>query len=101
MKTTKYFLLLLIGLIGIVGCDKGIDSITAVTPGPDESAPEVTITYPQEGTQIRVLEEVTSITIKFEVTDDIEIAAVDLSLNGEVITTFRSEERRVGESAQV
>lgn len=88
MKTTKYFLLLLIGLIGIVGCDKGIDSITAVTPGPDESAPEVTITYPQEGTQIRVLEEVTSITIKFEVTDDIEIAAVDLSLNGEVITTF-------------
>jgi hypothetical protein len=43
---------------------------------PDASAPVVTVTYPAEGTEIKVAEILTSVNIKFEVTDDIEIKSI-------------------------
>ena len=74
-----------------MGCTPdGIDSITAVDPGPDETSPDITITYPLEGTTLNVLEEVTSIDIKFKVTDDIEIANIDVAVDGTSITTMDS-----------
>jgi hypothetical protein len=84
-----YKLLYFIGLIFLFGCKDGyIDEITAVEPGPDQSAPQITIDFPLEGTQIQVPELVTSINIQFEVTDDIEIGSISVSMDGAEIASF-------------
>jgi hypothetical protein len=71
------------------GCTDGyIDEIARVEPGPDLQAPVISMNFPIEGTQIRVVEDVTSININFEVTDDIEIASIVVSLNGTQIASF-------------
>ena len=88
MKTIKYFFSIIAILLIINACDVGIDPITPVAPGNDENAPVVTIKYPLEGTQIRVLEEVASIVIEFEVIDDIEIDQIDLLIDGSQIGTL-------------
>ncbi|NAS12416.1 LamG-like jellyroll fold domain-containing protein [Poritiphilus flavus] len=88
MKQSRYFLILFAALLFALGCDNGIDSITQVDPGADASAPQVQINFPQEGTTIKVLEAVTSITIDFEVTDDIEVASVAVTLDGKNIGSF-------------
>lgn len=88
MKITKYFLSALSLFILLFSCTEGIDRITPVKPGSDESAPAITIKYPQEGTQIRVLEEVTSIDIQFEVMDDIEVGEIKLLMDGNEIASF-------------
>ena len=84
-----YKLLFLTFLIFAFGCDKGyIDDITPKEAGPDEEAPEVEIDYPLEGTLIRVVEDVTPITIEFEAVDDIEIETITVDLDGTTIATF-------------
>lgn len=88
MKTTRYFFSILSLLLVLFACDTGIDPITPIEPGNDETAPEVTIKYPQEGTQIRVLEEIASIVIEFEVQDDIEIGQIELQIDGSQIGTM-------------
>lgn len=76
-------------LLFIFSCtDSYIDEIVRVDPGPDVEAPEIVLNYPVEGTLIRVTEQVTSITINAEVTDDIEIQSVTFSLNGTEIESF-------------
>lgn len=71
------------------GCtDSYIDEIVRVEPGPDVTAPEVTITFPLEGTLIRVVEDVTPININFEIVDDIEIESIQVSLDGTQIASF-------------
>lgn len=65
-----------------IGCDEGIDPITAVPPGEDLASPLVSISYPGEGTLIRVKEDVAPVNIQFEVEDDIEIATITLDLDG-------------------
>src|SRR5690606_32270142 len=81
-------------------CDTGIDPITPLQPGTDATAPEVKILYPAEGTQIRVLEEVASIEIRFEVTDDIEVGEIKILIDGTEIAAFTDfkDYRRVIES---
>ncbi|MEC7264224.1 MAG: LamG-like jellyroll fold domain-containing protein, partial [Bacteroidota bacterium] len=81
-----WFLLALL----VVSCNEGIDPITAVDAGVDATAPQITITYPTEGVELMPFEEETSITIKFEVTDDIEVANVKVSMDGSQIATFNS-----------
>lgn len=96
MKTIKYFFPIISILLMIISCDEGIDPITPIPPGNDETAPVVNIKYPQEGTQIRVLEEVASIEIQFEVVDDIEIGQIDLLIDGNQIgslTDFKDYRR--------
>lgn len=88
MKTTNYILSIVSLLFFLMSCDTGIDPITPVQPGNDETAPVVNIKYPQQGTQIRVLEEVASINIEFEVVDDIEIGEIQLLIDGNPITTL-------------
>ncbi|WP_424493332.1 LamG-like jellyroll fold domain-containing protein [Salinimicrobium sp. GXAS 041] len=70
-------------------CDReGIDSITSVDPGADAGSPEVTISYPREGTTINVLEEVSTIDIEFEVVDDIEVEQIEVMVDGSMIAIF-------------
>lgn len=79
-------LLLLVGLTW--SCREGIDAITAVDPGPDQGAPEVTIQFPVDGSKIKVLEAITSVNVKFEATDDIELQSVKVTFDGAEIASF-------------
>lgn len=86
----KYQLAIALCATFIIGaCTDGyIDEIQAVDPGPDQNPPVVTINYPSEGTQIRVVEDITDIDIDMVVTDDIEIESIVVSLNGTEIGRF-------------
>lgn len=77
-------------MLFVVACNEGIDDITAMAPGPDESAPIINITYPVEGTLIQVPELVASIDIKFEVTDDIEIGSISVKVDGGEIASYNN-----------
>lgn len=66
----------------------GIDPITEVDAGADAGAPVVTITSPTEGNTIKVLEEISSVTIKFKVEDDIEVASVEVMVDGNQIAAM-------------
>ncbi len=90
MKLLKYILVSTFLIVIAVACDKGIDPITKITPGPDESAPVVNVIYPVEGTQIQLPEAVSSINIQFEVTDDIEISAIQVLINNSEIASYNS-----------
>ncbi len=90
MKKLKNIISGIVALVFFVSCEKGIDPLTQIDPGADESAPVVVINYPTEGTQIKVLEAVTSITIDFEVTDDIEVASIAVSIDGNNVGNFSS-----------
>ncbi|NVO19418.1 MAG: LamG domain-containing protein [Bacteroidetes bacterium] len=73
-----------------VSCEKGIDPINAVTPGADTSAPVINISYPLEGTLVRVPETVASIVILCSASDDIELKKVVLQMDGADIASFDS-----------
>ena len=88
MKNIKHLCTYLLVVALFYGCDQGIDPISEVAQGADASAPQVTINYPLEGTTIKVLELVTSITVDFEVTDDIEVAKVEALIDGQNIATL-------------
>jgi hypothetical protein len=88
MKVFKNILILSFILVSVAACNKGIDPITYVAPGSDESAPVVTIKYPAEGTKIQVPELVTSINIQIEVTDDIELGSISILMDGTEITSY-------------
>jgi hypothetical protein len=83
---------LLAGSIAIAAfsCNDGIDPITPVAPGEDLAPPAISITYPLEGTLVRVKEDVAPITIQFEATDDIEIQKIDVILDGQTVNTYSS-----------
>jgi hypothetical protein len=86
IKTTLYLLFL---VVGFSSCEyDGIDPITPVDPGADAGSPEVSILSPNEGTVIQVPEAVTSVNIRFEVEDDIEVELVEVLVNGNVIATY-------------
>lgn len=89
MKHIVKSIMMLLGLL-VVSCNEGIDPITAVDAGVDATAPQVNITYPTEGVELMPFEEETSIDITFEVTDDIEVVNVNVSMDGSQIATFNS-----------
>jgi hypothetical protein len=77
MKTIKNILVVAFLVLLNIACDRDfIDPITPVDSGVDETAPMITFQYPVEGTKIKVFEETTSIVVKIEVTDDIEIKTI-------------------------
>lgn len=90
MKILKYLIIGSLAMVFAVACEKGIDPISSVDPGPDTAAPVVTVSYPIEGTKIRVDEPVTSINIKFVAADDIELKSISIKLDGTEIATFDS-----------
>ncbi|SNR70365.1 LamG-like jellyroll fold domain-containing protein [Lutibacter flavus] len=90
MKILKNIFLGILTIVLATACNEGIDDITKVDPGADLSAPIIKIIYPSEGTTIKVFEEVTSINIKIEVTDDIEIADISVLIDDSEITSYTS-----------
>ena len=90
MKKIKIYLWGVLSLLFVVtACNvDGIDPITEVDPGADQGAPEVTITAPAEGNTIKVLEEISSVTIKFNVVDDIEIATIEVMVDGNMVASM-------------
>jgi hypothetical protein len=88
MKTLKYIVLGIVTLVAFA-CEEGIDPISAVAPGPDESAPQVVIKNPSvDMIIIPFTDESTAMDFEFEATDDIELQSVSVSLNGSTIATF-------------
>lgn len=88
-KFSAKYLSLLTFLFLLAGCEReGIDTITAVDPGADQGAPEITIKSPREGTTLKTVEEVSAIEISFSVRDDIEIAQIEVLVDGEIIATY-------------
>jgi hypothetical protein len=90
MKTIHNYIFALIAFLTLVSCYDGIDSITEVDPGPDAGAPIITIMKPVDGFTIQVPEPVTSTIIEFEAEDDIELASVSVTLDGQIIAAFDS-----------
>jgi len=88
MKRLKYILLSFITAGFLWSCEEGIDPITAVSPPADASAPQIIINYPLEGTKIKVLEVLTSVSFDFEVTDDVEIANVKAIIDGIELASY-------------
>ncbi len=88
MKHLHNIVLILTILFLFNGCKDGIDEITQVDPGADTSAPVIKINRPLEGTQIKVPDVITSITIDFEITDDIEIQSVVVLMDGAEIASY-------------
>ncbi|MCP9198480.1 Ig-like domain-containing protein [Gramella sp. GC03-9] len=86
----KHLNIKILGLLSFIlfftSCEyDGIDPITPVEPGEDAASPVVTINSPVEGATINVLEEVSSININFEVVDDIEVAEIQVMVDGNMI----------------
>ncbi|WP_319591261.1 LamG domain-containing protein [uncultured Draconibacterium sp.] len=89
MKTyNKLFILALI-LFAFNACDQNyIDGISAVDPGADETAPQVTINFPPEGYEIQTNAAIASVDIDFEVRDDIEIGSISVNIDGVEIASY-------------
>lgn len=68
--------------------DSYIDDIEPVAAGTDETAPVISVDFPSEGTMIRVTEDITSIDIKFSVSDDIEIGEIKVQMDGNEIGSY-------------
>ncbi|WP_026950261.1 LamG-like jellyroll fold domain-containing protein [Algoriphagus mannitolivorans] len=88
MKYNSYFLLACLAMLNFACKDGYIDEISPVAPGADVNAPEVNVIFPAEGTKIRVTENITSINIRFEVKDDIEIGNIKVLLDGKEIGSY-------------
>lgn len=82
MKHLKYVIFSVVISLMVVSCNEGIDPISPVDPGPDATAPVITIKYPTQGTLIRVREATVNINVDVEVTDDIELGSISLLMNG-------------------
>lgn len=98
MKINKYITIAALSLTMIWGCEKGIDPITPVTPGADETAPVITHTAPTDGQTVKSADEVAAFTFKFVAEDDIELQSVKMKLDGteiNSITTFTDYRRAV------
>lgn len=90
MKTSKKIVMSVVALAFVAGCNEGIDPISKESPGEDLTAPVVTINLPFEGQIIQVLEPVIPYDINFEVTDDIEIKSITVSLDGTELAEYTS-----------
>ncbi|WP_422081960.1 LamG-like jellyroll fold domain-containing protein [Ulvibacterium sp.] len=90
MKAIKYCITSVVAIVLFYGCDQGIDGITEVDPGPDTSAPQITINSPADGLSLKVNEELTSVPIRFEATDDIELGSVRVIMDGTQIASYSS-----------
>lgn len=93
MKIYRFIIIGMLALVFATGCKDGyIDAISKVAPGADESAPQITINSPTENYELKLPEQVSSITIDFEATDDIELGTVSIAYDGTEIASFSSSD---------
>lgn len=84
-------IILLGGTLLLTACEEGIDPISKVDPGPDETAPVVTIKSPAEKTiVIPFTDESATIDFEFEAVDDIELGSVTAKLNGVAVDAINN-----------
>ena len=89
MKTFFKIIFLALAVIMLNACDQNyIDPISKVDPGADQSAPQITLVYPTDGIEISLPEVVSSVNIRFEVSDDIEIGTVKVLYDGAEIASY-------------
>jgi hypothetical protein len=88
MKTLKYIVSFLAGIVLTIACNEGIDPISQVSPGEDMLPPRVTVTYPYDGLKFWLPTELATMDIQFEATDDIELKSVAVLLDGTELTTY-------------
>ena len=92
MKSLKYVISVMLAASILTACEVGdnIDPVKPFDPGPDVTAPNVTITSPPNGLEIKVKDDLATINIRGEIRDDIELESVSLVLNGVTLETFSS-----------
>ena len=89
MKAYYRYIILALALVLCNACKQEfIDPINKVDPGADETAPQITVISPEEGEEIKSENDIDTITIQFEVTDDIEIGTVAVSVDGAQLASF-------------
>jgi len=88
MNLFRQILIYSIAACVLAACNEGIDPISPLDPGPDETAPQVIIRAPTEGYQIMAPQAVAPVTITFEAIDDIELGSVSVSIDGNQIASF-------------
>lgn len=87
----KIFNTILVGTIVVfaVACNEGIDPISSVAPGPDETAPTVAISNPNISKIVIPFPLTnTDMDFQFEVNDDIEITTVSVLVDGNQIASY-------------
>jgi hypothetical protein len=91
MKTMKKIIMIVVASVFVAGCNEGIDPISSVAPGPDVTAPSVTIKSPSTPKiNIPFTDTKTDMGFEFEVTDDIEIQTISVTLDGTKIKEYTS-----------
>jgi len=88
MKTFKKILLSMVALAFIAGCNEGIDPISQVNPGSDATAPVIKIIAPAPGYEIKVPDLISPVPIQVEVTDDIELKSVIITIDGKEVANY-------------
>ncbi len=90
MKIINRVLIVAASTLAVFACkeDGYVDDIKPAGQGEDVTAPVVTFNYPIEGTSFRVAADVAPIDIDLKVADDIEVAEITLTLDGEELATF-------------
>ena len=90
MKKLRYIFVYSLMMALTISCEKGLDPINSVNPGPDSEIPEITVTNPTEGSIMRVPEGQTTVTFVIVASDDIELASVVVQLDGTQIASYNS-----------
>jgi len=89
MKTYNKLLIFALSLLLFNACDESYtDDISKVDPGADETAPQISISSPAEGYQIKVPEAEAPVTISFEATDDIELESASVKIDDNEIVSY-------------
>ncbi len=78
----------MIALAFIAGCNEGIDPISQVNPGPDATAPVIKVIAPAAGYEIKVPDLISPVPIQVEVTDDIELQSVLITIDGKEVANY-------------
>lgn len=88
----KYLNIIVAGmLISLTSCADGyIDDITPIAQGTDALAPKIQITSPSGNLTIPFTDTKTNIKFEYNVSDDVEIASIDILLDGQKLNTYNS-----------
>lgn len=88
MKIFSKTIAIISALLFTVACNEGIDPISKVDPGTDETAPQITVNNPKEGMEVKSETDTANLLIQFIVSDDIEIGSVTVSVDGVQIAAY-------------